>query len=398
MTSCGNEFCSEAAGGGAGGAREQRCKRKEHDESPKNCCKFTKSTGSKEAMTGPFWMKWMAPGTQEQEEAALEEEKERLQKYYITAEKYSVQAQAQERLERPEPKSRKAKDPASKMKQISKKIGKLQEEIKAVEEELEEKAGHPLSKADKVKDETLGNLMGKVKKLKKQKQELKEKEKDSPKPVEGIKDRIEENMENMRALADRPYALEEMTLEELEAEKEELQEQLEEVSEELGGLARKEERKACADLFLRLRQLKRMTRRPSYSSSGAFLDEIPEHSSVEHSWSRRGSIESVSLSEEFEEELDESDEKGEEVEEEDEEGDWHIMTKEELHNAVIEMKGQKGRLKQLIKEFDQGVQAKTGRKVTKEERAPIENIYHSYKKTKARIKLIEALLTNKTSE
>merc|ERR1719228_245162 len=284
---------------------------------------------------GPFWMKWMAPSTEEQEQAAVEEEKQRLQKYYLTAEKYSVEAQAQERLERPETKSRKAKkDPASKIKQISKKIGKLQEEIKAVEEELEAKAGHPLSKADKVKDETLGNLMGKVKKLKKEKQELKEKEKDSPKPVEGIKNKIEENMENMRALADRPYVLEEMTLEELEAEKEELQEQLEEVSEELGGLARKEERKACADLFLRLRQLKRMTRRPSYSSSGIFLDEIPEHSSVEHAWSRRGSIESVSLSEEFEEDLDESEEKGEEVEEE---GDWHIMTKDELRNAVMEM-------------------------------------------------------------
>ena len=86
------------------------------------------------------------------------------------------------------------------------------------------------------------------------------------------------------------------------------------------------------------------------------------------------------------------------MEEKKEKGDWHIMTKEELRNAVIEMKGQKGRLKQLIREFDQGVQAKTGRKPTKEERAPIENIYHSYKKTKATIKLIEALLTNKTSE
>merc|ERR1712066_665499 len=101
---------------------------------------------------------------------------------------------------------------------------------------------------------------------------------------------------------------------------------------------------------------------------------------------------------EFEEDLDESEEKGEEVEEDKEEGDWHIMTKDELRNAVIEMKGQKGRLKQLIKEFDQGVQATTGRKVTKEERAPIENIYHSYKKTKARIKLIEALLSNKASD
>ena len=317
-----------------------------------------------------------------------------MQKYYLTAEKYSVEAQAQERLERPETKSRKTKkDPASKIKQISKKIAKLQEEIKLVEEELEEAAGHPLSKADKVKDETLGNLMGKVKKLKKEKQELKEKEKDSPKPIEGIKERIEENMENNRALADRPYILEEMNLEELEAEKEELAEQLEELAEDF---ARKEERKACADLFLRLRQLKRMTRRPSYSSSGIFLDEIPEHSSVEHNWSRRGSIESVSLSEEFEEDLDDSDEKGEE--EEEEEGDWHIMTREELCNAVREMKGQKGRLKQLIKEFDLGVQAKTGRKVTKEERAPIQNIYSSYKKTKSKIKLIEALLSNKASD
>merc|ERR1719195_424237 len=137
---------------------------------------------------GPFWMKWMAPSTEEQEQAAVEEEKQRLQKYYLTAEKYSVEAQAQERLERPETK----KAPASKIKQISKKIAKLQEEIKLVEEELEEAAGHPLSKADKVKDETLGNLMGKVKKLKKEKQELKEKEKDSPKPIEGIKERIEE--------------------------------------------------------------------------------------------------------------------------------------------------------------------------------------------------------------
>jgi len=392
MKSCGNKLCAEEEKA----AREQRCKRKEHDESPKTCCKFTKSTTGEEAMTaGPFWMKWMAPSTEEQEQAAVEEEKQRLQKYYLTAEKYSVEAQAQERLERPEIKSRKTKkDPASKIKQISKKIAKLQEEIKQVEEELEEAAGHPLSKADKVKDETLGNLMGKVKKLKKEKQELKEKEKDSPKPIEGIKERIEENMENNRALADRPYILEEMNLEELEAEKEELAEQLEELAEDF---ARKEERKACADLFLRLRQLKRMTRRPSYSSSGIFLDEIPEHSSVEHNWSRRGSIESVSLSEEFEEELDDSDEKGEE-EEEEEEGDWHIMTREELCNAVREMKGQKGRLKQLIKEFDQGVQAKTGRKVTKEERAPIQNIYSSYKKTKSKIKLIEALLSNKASD
>ena len=65
-----------------------RCKRKEHDESPKNCCKFTKSTSTGgEAMTmttGPFWMKWMAPSTEEQEQAAVEEEKQRLKKYHLS--------------------------------------------------------------------------------------------------------------------------------------------------------------------------------------------------------------------------------------------------------------------------------------------------------------------------
>ena len=62
-----------------------RCKRKEHDESPKNCCKFTKSTTGGETMTaGPFWMKWMAPSTEEQEQAAVEEEKQRLKKYHLS--------------------------------------------------------------------------------------------------------------------------------------------------------------------------------------------------------------------------------------------------------------------------------------------------------------------------
>jgi len=54
MKSCGNKLCAEEEKA----AREQRCKRKEHDESPKTCCKFTKSTTGGEAMTaGPFWMK-----------------------------------------------------------------------------------------------------------------------------------------------------------------------------------------------------------------------------------------------------------------------------------------------------------------------------------------------------
>lgn len=362
-------------------------KRKEHDTSPRNCCKFTKPSDSPPAETAdmaPYWRSWMSP-TSNDREAYQVVHQQTYQKYHNLAEKFSTTA-TEEILP---PEMRIKKNKSSKIKHLTKKIAKIQLEIDNFEMELEEKAGHPLSKADKIKDETLGNLILKKKELKKEKQKIKDKEKDKPKPtIEVVKDSIEESMENVRKLAGRPECLDDMTYEELVAEKEELQEQLDEAAEE-HSLAKKEDRKVMADLFLRLRQLKRLTRRSSFSS-GNLLDEIPEHSSVELVTGRRNSVESFS-----EEELEEGQEEQvetQEEEEKEEESEWHVMTKGDLRSAVVEMKAQKSQLKQLIREFDQGVQSKTGRKVSKEDRQPIETIYQSYKKTKQRIKLIEALL------
>jgi len=380
MTACGGEVTSAES--------TRCCKRKEHDTSPRNCCKFTKPSGSPPAETagmGPYWRSWMSP-TSNDREAYEVVHQQTYQKYHSLAEKFSTTAT--EEILPPEMRIKK-KSSSSKMKHLTKKIAKIQLQIDNFEMELEEKAGHPLSKADKIKDEALGNLILKKKELKKEKQKIKEKEKDKPKPtIEFVKDSIEESMENVRKLAGRPECLDDMTYEELVAEKEELQEQLDEAAEE-HSLAKKEDRKVMADLFLRLRQLKRLTRRSSFSS-GNLLDEIPEHSSVEVVTGRRNSVESFS-----EEELEEGQEEQVETleeEEKEEESEWHVMTKEDLRSAVVEMKAQKSELKQLIREFDQGVQLKTGRKVSKEDRQPIETIYQSYKKTKQRIKLIEALL------
>ena len=56
-----------------------------------------------------------------------------------------------------------------------------------------------------------------------------------------------------------------MTQMELEAEKTDLMEELDDVVEELGGLSRKEDRQEMAGLYQRLRNLKRITRKPSFS-------------------------------------------------------------------------------------------------------------------------------------
>ena len=59
--------------------------------------------------------------------------------------------------------------------------------------------------------------------------------------------------------------LEDMSQMELEAEKTDLMEELDDVVEELGGLSRKEDRQEMAGLYQRLRNLKRITRKPSFS-------------------------------------------------------------------------------------------------------------------------------------
>ena len=100
---------------------------------------------------------------------------------------------------------RRKKSSSDKMKKIAKKIAKLQEVVYEVEQELEEKAGHPLSKADKIKDEELGNLIQEQKKLRKEQKELREKERrEQPRSVDSVKVRIEKNMEKLRMASDRP--------------------------------------------------------------------------------------------------------------------------------------------------------------------------------------------------
>jgi len=365
-------------------------KRKEHDkdELSDHCCKATKPDYIETLCTsGDAFMKiWMLPSNQAE---IMEEQVEPWVK--MRGEKWNT-ARGHDQVfmdQRP-----KGKHNGSKAEKVAKKIFELKEKIAEIELHLEKEAGHLLSKADKLKDEELSKLNRKMEKLKKLKKESKDKKGRQGKPlsVRELGERVEANMTRFRKEASRPCRLEDMTMVEKETEKSDLAQQMKLVEEQLGGLVTKESREVLSDLYWRLRQLKRSTRKPSYN--GVLLAEIPENESIEvvSFSSRRSSVDSLMGDEEEEDEEDTEDDE-EEEKESDEEEEWHTMTREELRVALKGMRERKMVLGKEIKEFQEKLLLETGRKASKDDREPIKLVYNMYKQIKQRIRLVDALLS-----
>lgn len=70
----------------------------------------------------------------------------------------------------------------------------------------------------------------------------------------------------------------------------------------------------------------------------------------------------------------------------------HSLTKEELLKQIKVATEEKKELRRKIKEFELDVQLKSGKMIQKEDKAPMENVYITYKKTKAKLRLLEALV------
>lgn len=70
----------------------------------------------------------------------------------------------------------------------------------------------------------------------------------------------------------------------------------------------------------------------------------------------------------------------------------HALTKEELLQQIKVAREEKKELRRKIKEFEMEVQLKTGKMIQREEKAPMENVYVTYKKVKAKLRLLEALV------
>ena len=72
--------------------------------------------------------------------------------------------------------------------------------------------------------------------------------------------------------------------------------------------------------------------------------------------------------------------------------------REGLAEIQRKIKQEKKQLRREVKELEDSYQSKTGKKLHREDRDPFEKTYQLYKTSKAKLKLIDALLSKSSSE
>jgi hypothetical protein len=191
-----------------------------------------------------------------------------------------------------------------------------------------------------------------------------------------------------------------MTPDQLKEEKLDMESQLLEFEKVHGQLINKADKEVMSCLYERFRQVKRGCRRSSNE-----LMPIPEGESLAMVLASHTNRQTVDLGEQKLDTPEEDEfvtiskartvlvetEERKEAEQTNEEN-WHTMSFGELSSLLKKLKTSKRNLKQIIDEFEESFQRRRGRKVTKDDRLPIEGVYLDYKVTKSKIKLIRALL------
>lgn len=70
----------------------------------------------------------------------------------------------------------------------------------------------------------------------------------------------------------------------------------------------------------------------------------------------------------------------------------HSLPIDDLIDQQRATNEEKKRLRRSLKEFENEFQTRTGRKLQKDDRIPMEGVYSSYKQAKAKLRLLEALI------
>ncbi|XP_052764243.1 protein FAM13A-like isoform X2 [Mya arenaria] len=71
----------------------------------------------------------------------------------------------------------------------------------------------------------------------------------------------------------------------------------------------------------------------------------------------------------------------------------HELSVPELKDELMKSRGSKKRLRKTLRDFEEGFAQQAGRKVGREDRQPMQTEYNEYKQLKARLRLLEALLS-----
>ncbi|XP_055951386.1 protein FAM13A-like isoform X2 [Argiope bruennichi] len=215
----------------------------------------------------------------------------------------------------------------------------------------------------------------------------------------------------------RPELIDDMTNEQVKEEKVAIQKALLHLESIHGKPYTKDERNSMRPLYDRYRNVKKLVRSTSFPGSilkkkdlCGELQPILEHETMEFP-SREVRIEKDILDEEAEPEKAEIIAEGKLTEEPmkaDEKksaqtsgiltmkydnSNFHELPLSELIFQLQKVKSEKRHLRKILKEFETEFLRLNGRKVQKEDKAPVDAIYNEYKHVKARLKLLEALIS-----
>ncbi|GFY69220.1 protein FAM13A [Trichonephila inaurata madagascariensis] len=337
------------------------------------------------------------------------------------------------------------------IKQLTKKIHGIKRKIKKFDEKFEAEFGYKPSHAEKSNNSEAKKLLNDLYRARKELKVLKEEAhlesvssatstwhanqrihilgdttnhflkniRDKSKP--SIEDSLEVTLKTLsdeRATANRPELIDDMTTDQVRDEKVAIQKALLHLESIHGKPYTKGERESIRPLYDRYRSIKKIVRSSSFPGSllkkkelCGELQPILEHETMDFP-SRDTRAEKKTEPEKKEEKP-----KIEESEEEElveqlipaddkkstlnsgfltmkyDNSNFHELPLSEMIFQLQKVKSEKRHLRKILKEFETEFMRLNGRKVQKEDKAPVETVYSEYKHVKARLKLLEALIS-----
>ncbi|XP_063607301.1 protein FAM13A-like isoform X5 [Penaeus indicus] len=333
---------------------------------------------------------------------------------------------------------------------LMKNINSIKKKIKRYEEEFESAFGYRPSHSEKMKHKEIKKYMSELSKARKELKQMKDdvagmmsvptvfplsllrcqestNPNARPKNTSGTADtirQVEDRLREKRTASGRPLELTNMNKTEMQEEKTALQKALLYYESVHGRPTTREDRDLARPLYDRYRQVKRIVMRSSSRAKENMVELAPilEHeamdftlASPQHRGSLQGDeIEKISLPPSppstppvFDSPVFEAPQttttttttttmpgddpkdtrRGVPL------GDLHALPLSELRERKKEARDEKKKLRRALREFEETFERDMGRKVQKEDRGPMEQTYLDYKHAKAKLRLLEALLS-----
>ncbi|CAL4107155.1 unnamed protein product [Meganyctiphanes norvegica] len=329
------------------------------------------------------------------------------------------------------------------VKVLMKNINTIKKKIKQFEEEFETAFGYRPSHSEKMKHKDIKKYMSELSKARKELKQMKDdvtglvsvpsvfplsllrcQESTTPGSRPTIPGQasagaastlrqVEERLKEKRSACGRKENLSDMTCNELHEEKTALQKALLYYEYIHGRPKTREDRDLARPLYDRYRQCKRNVSRYGSRAKENMGDLAPilEHETMDFTLAspqHRGSIEEEEEEEVVDEEATPTTPTCQEevllspdpiLEKEEGKraslplGDLHSLPLHELKERKREAREEKKKLRRALRDFEEQFEREFGRKVQKEDRGPQEQTYLDYKHSKAKLRLLEALLS-----